>query len=124
MYEIEVTAQFNAAHRLRGYRGKCENLHGHNWKVSVSVKSQRLDKTGMVLDFKELKQKINSIIDKLDHSYLNNLEFFRKNNPTSENIARYIYDSIIRKIKKSVYKISKVTVWETDTCGASFSPDV
>lgn len=116
MYNIKVEAYFSAAHNLRGYRGKCEELHGHNWKVEVVVEKDRLDKNGMVLDFRILKKKLNSILEKLDHRYLNRIPYFRRINPTSENIARYIYDNI----KPQVSNIKSVTVWENNACLATY----
>jgi 6-pyruvoyltetrahydropterin/6-carboxytetrahydropterin synthase len=118
MYNIKVEAYFSAAHNLRGYRGKCEELHGHNWKVEVVVEKERLDKVGMVLDFRTLKRQLNSILEKLDHRYLNRIPYFRKINPTSENIARYIYNNI----KPQVPNIKSVIVWENNACCATYEP--
>lgn len=124
MYEIRVISGFSSAHKLRGYKGKCEDLHGHNWKVEVYILSENLDKIGMVVDFKELKLVLSKVLNKLDHKYLNELPYFsasggKKVNPTSENMAKYIFEQLQSKIKK--VKISKVTVWESDTSAASFS---
>ena len=94
MYSIKVEAYFSSAHNLRGYKGKCESLHGHNWKVEVTASSKSLDKIGMVLDFTFLKAKLSKILERLDHKYLNKIAYFRKVNPTSENIAKYIYDCL------------------------------
>jgi len=110
MFKIKVEAEFSSAHNLRGYKGKCEELHGHNWKVELAVVKDKLDKTGMVLDFKYLKAKLNSILDRLDHKYLNRIPYFKKVNPTSENIAKYIYDSL----RQQVPCVDSVTVWESD----------
>ncbi|MFC1709337.1 6-carboxytetrahydropterin synthase QueD [Candidatus Omnitrophota bacterium] len=119
MYEIRVRTEFSSAHRLRGYKGKCEELHGHNWKVEVFVSSGNLDKIGMLVDFKELKAALNQVLKRLDHSYINNLPYFRKINPTSENLAKYIFEKLQSKIRS--VKLSKVTVWESDTSAASYS---
>lgn len=113
MYKIRVISEFNSAHNLRHYQGKCEQIHGHNWKVEVAVYSSKLDKLGMVMDFKLLKKKLNIILDSLDHKYLNKIAAFKKINPTSENIAHFIYERL--RIAGA-----KVTVWETDTSSASF----
>lgn len=136
MYNIRVEADFSSAHNLRGYKGKCEELHGHNWKVEVTVSSGELDKTGMVLDFKYLKLELNEVLEELDHKYLNILSYFKKVNPvrntkavrrkikisngvnpTSENIAKYIYD----KLKPKICGIVSVTVWENATSSATYT---
>jgi 6-pyruvoyltetrahydropterin/6-carboxytetrahydropterin synthase len=116
MYSIKVEADFSSAHNLRQYRGKCEELHGHNWKVEALVCNDNLDRTGMLMDFKYLKRHLNNVLEKLDHKYLNNLKAFKKINPTSENIARYIYDSL----KSRVSNLKSVTVWENSSCSATY----
>ncbi len=116
MYSIKVEASFSSAHNLRGYHGKCEELHGHNWKVEVVAASPELDKSGMVLDFNDLKKKMNNVLEKLDHKYLNKISYFKKANPTSENIAKYIYDSL----KQQVSALKSVTVWENNTSSATY----
>ncbi|MBU1726930.1 MAG: 6-carboxytetrahydropterin synthase QueD [Candidatus Omnitrophica bacterium] len=116
MYSIKVEGDFSSAHNLRGYRGRCEDLHGHNWKVEVVVSRDTLDKLGMVMDFKSLKKKLHLLLDKMDHKYLNDIAYFKKVNPTSENIAKYIYDSLKSKIKD----IKSVTVWESNTSSATY----
>jgi len=119
MYKLKVEAYFSAAHNLRGYKGKCEELHGHNWKVEMVVASGNLDKIGMVADFKELKGLLNSALDKLDHKYLNNLSVFKKVNPTSENIAKYIYGQLRHKLPN----LKLVTVWESENSSASYDEE-
>ena len=116
MYKIKVEGNFSAAHNLRGYKGKCEELHGHNWKVEITVASSKLDKIGMVMDFNCLKESLSKILEKFDHKYLNNITYFKKINPTSENIARYIYDSLRREISV----LYSVTVWESDKACATY----
>ena len=118
MFEIRVESSFSSAHRLRGYKGKCEDLHGHNWKIEVFIQTEKLDKIGMVDDFKRMRTLLNQILKKLDHAFLNDLPYFKKINPTSENIAKYIFDKLQEKDKK--LKLKKVTVWESDTSAASF----
>ncbi|PIU40854.1 MAG: 6-carboxytetrahydropterin synthase QueD [Candidatus Omnitrophica bacterium CG07_land_8_20_14_0_80_42_15] len=121
MYEVEIISEFNSAHRLRHYKGKCEALHGHNWKVKAIVRSDGLDDLGMVMDFKELKHCLKKILTVLDHKYLNNVPYFKKVNPTSENIAKFIHYNLSLKLKKAEsLKVAKVTVWETDTSAASY----
>jgi len=116
MYSLKVQGSFSSAHNLRGYKGKCEDLHGHNWVVEMVVKSTKLGKIGMVLDFKYLKKELNAVLEKLDHKYLNQLPSFKKVNPTSENIAKYIYG----RLKPSIPKLSRVTIWENSTSSASY----
>jgi 6-pyruvoyltetrahydropterin/6-carboxytetrahydropterin synthase len=116
MYSIKVEAYFSAAHNLRAYKGRCEELHGHNWKVEIEILSQNLDKAGMVLDFQFLKKELHKVVDKLDHKYLNNIAYFKKNNPTSELIAKYIYDNL----KVRVAPLMSVRVWESDNSSATY----
>jgi 6-pyruvoyltetrahydropterin/6-carboxytetrahydropterin synthase len=120
-YEITVEDFFSAAHQLRDYEGDCERLHGHNWKVEVSLTSQKLNKYGMVIDFKELKRLIKDILGELDHRYLNDLPCFKKNNPTTENIAKLIHRELQQKIEKKglKLKIKKVRVWESGSASAT-----
>jgi len=117
MYRIKVRESFSSAHNLRGYKGKCEDLHGHNWKVEVDIEDYDLDKIGMVIDFKIIKSKLRKILEKLDHKYLNKIPYFKKINPTSENIAKYIYD----QMKEQRINPASVTVWESDTSLATYS---
>jgi len=116
VFSIKVEAVFSSAHNLRDYKGKCEELHGHNWKIEVVASRDKLDEPGMVLDFKYLKTKLNKVLEKLDHKYLNNVSYFKKVNPTSENIAKYIYDNL----KSQVSSLKSVTVWENDTSSARY----
>jgi 6-pyruvoyltetrahydropterin/6-carboxytetrahydropterin synthase len=117
MFEVTVTGEFSGAHNLRGYKGKCEELHGHNWKVEVSAQAAQLNKQGMVVDFIVLKAKLKEATSALDHTYLNDIPYFKKQNPTSENIARFIYEELSPAIGKKI----RVSVWETDTSCASYS---
>ncbi|OGX45931.1 MAG: 6-carboxytetrahydropterin synthase QueD [Omnitrophica WOR_2 bacterium RIFCSPLOWO2_12_FULL_51_8] len=116
MYSVKVEADFSSAHNLRGYKGKCEGLHGHNWKVEVAAGGAKLDRAGILVDFKLLKNKLDLVLEELDHQYLNHLPYFKKNNPTSENIARYVYD----KIKGQGLKVKSVTVWESENSAATY----
>ncbi len=117
MYNLKVEAHFSAAHNLRNYKGKCEELHGHNWKVEADVLCNKLDKSGMVLDFKYLKNELNKILEALDHKYLNGIAYFKKANPTSENIASYIY----KRLKPQVRALKSITVWESEDACATYS---
>ena len=116
MYEIKVIDEFAGAHALRHYKGKCEALHGHNWRVEVLLKSATLNEQGMVMDFKELKHKLKNTLSSLDHKYLNDIPYFKKRNPTSENVAHFIHKKLSQILKKKI----KVSVWETQTSCASF----
>lgn len=120
MHELSVSLEFSAAHNLRGYRGKCEELHGHNWKVEAAVKGQTLDNIGMLVDFSDLKKVLKDVLAGLDHAYLNETEPFKKINPTSENIAAWIYGRLKKKFPKKV-SLSYVKVWETEKNCACYS---
>lgn len=120
MYELTVEGSFSAAHQLRHYQGECERLHGHNWKVEVSLRAERLDSLGMVMDFKELKSLINEVLGGLDHHYLNELPAFKEANPTTENIARFLSQSIKEKMNKREIRLHRVRVWENESSSAGF----
>lgn len=121
MYEITIETHFSSAHRLRQYNGECERLHGHNWKVRVSVASDLLDNLGMVMDFKDLKEKVNALIDRFDHQYLNEIPPFTELNPTTENMAKHIFDELTKVINTDILRVSRVTIWESPTCFASYT---
>lgn len=120
MFEINVEAYFSAAHKLRDYKGKCENMHGHNWKVRVVCVSGKLNKQGMVIDFSELKGELNRALQQLDHKYLNDIDYFKKVNPTSENIAKYIYNKLLKDLAIYSLNLKAVTVWETEASSAVY----
>ena len=124
MYEVSVEETFAAAHNLRNYKGKCENLHGHNYKVRVVVAGKELDSVGLVFDFVQLKQVIQGVIRSLDHKYLNELPPFDKLNPSAENLARHIYDEATRQLPQAPNGagIASITVWETETTAATYRP--
>ncbi len=119
MYELSISRDFSAAHNLRGYHGDCERLHGHNWKVEIVIEAERLNEIGMVIDFREAKKISDSAVAKLDHSYLNELAWFREVNPTTENIARVIFDEISSRLPEGL-RLARVKVWESEMCAASF----
>lgn len=121
MYRLMIESSFASAHQLRGYKGKCENLHGHNWKVQVFVDAERLNEIDIAIDFHDLKKMTNEILSELDHKFINDIYPFTKKNPSSENIARWIYESLRDKLTpyKNI-KISAVTVWESDTASATY----
>jgi 6-pyruvoyltetrahydropterin/6-carboxytetrahydropterin synthase len=120
MYELSVEVSFSAAHQLRGYKGKCENLHGHNWKVQVSIMAETLNDIDLAIDFHDLKKIAREVIAPLDHAYLNEIFPFTEKNPSSENIAKWIFDCMKKKITDENINISAVTVWESDTASASY----
>jgi 6-pyruvoyltetrahydropterin/6-carboxytetrahydropterin synthase len=123
MYELTIETGFASAHQLRGYKGKCENLHGHNWKVQISVAAERLNDIDIAIDFHDLKKIANEVISPLDHAYLNDIFPFTEKNPSSENIAKWIFDSMKKKINDDNIHVSAVTVWESDTASASYGED-
>ncbi len=123
MYQVSMSTTFSAAHRLQHYKGKCEDLHGHNFKVEVRVKSPRLGETGMVIDFKVLKEKTEKLLSSLDHKYLNEVPYFTEINPSSENIAQYIFWKLKEELKETQVRLREVRVWESENAWASFSEE-
>lgn len=117
MYELMVSGSFSAAHHLEGYNGECSRPHGHNFKVEVIVWGDGLDQVGMVIDFRKLKRILKDILSELDHTYLNELPQFKEINPTSENIARYIYEALSKRLKG----VKKVKIFEKESVWASYS---
>jgi len=123
MFEVSVEDSFAAGHALRGYRGKCENPHGHNYKVRITLTGEELDNIGLLFDFKDLKSTMNLIIDRLDHQYLNDIEPFRELNPSAENMARYFYEQTNLMLARQTdgrVKVKQVKIWETDTTTATY----
>jgi 6-pyruvoyltetrahydropterin/6-carboxytetrahydropterin synthase len=120
MYELTITSHFSGAHRLRYLHGKCEELHGHNWKIEVSVASSKLNQEGVVIDFKILKQKLEKVLKALDHTFLNDLPHFSGQEPSSENIAKYIFDKMKVELKGFPAKMTKVSAWESETSCATY----
>ena len=120
MYEITVKHHFSGAHFLRGYRGKCENLHGHNWTVEVTLVGETLDDNGILYDFCLLKDDISKIIDRLDHTLLNDLPEFTSQNPSSELIAKFVFEKMNESIKREGVTVSRVGVWESDSSHAVY----
>jgi 6-pyruvoyltetrahydropterin/6-carboxytetrahydropterin synthase len=121
MYEVRIDEEFSAAHALRGYKGKCERLHGHNWKVEVYVRGARLDDIGMLVDFRELKAATRRVMHHLDHRNLNELKpFDNEVNPSSEHLAGFILHEVGAQINNDRVKVYKVRVWETPSTSATF----
>jgi 6-pyruvoyltetrahydropterin/6-carboxytetrahydropterin synthase len=122
MYELKVIGRFAAAHQLTMVAKKCENLHGHNWKIEVYVSSEKINHAGVVMDFGEVKQHLSDIMADLDHKFLNDIGFFKDGNPSSENIARYIAESMQAKIGDANVRVSRVTAWESEDAAATYVP--
>ena len=120
MFELKVITDFAAAHQLKMVAAKCENLHGHNWKVEVCVAGEHLNSAGVLMDFGEIKEHLSDIMAALDHKFLNELEYFKDENPSSENIARYIAQSLQKKIDDPTVRVTRVTAWESDSACATF----
>ncbi len=120
MFNLKIITSFAAAHCLTHYHGDCENLHGHNWKVEVSVTAIELDNAGLGVDFKIIKSKTNEILNTLDHKYLNEIIPFDTISPSSENIAKFIFIELSKVLNNNNISINKVTVWESDNANASY----
>ena len=123
MYELSIEVSFAAAHQLRGYKGKCENMHGHNWRVQISVLAERLNEIDIAIDFHDLKKMAQEVIAPLDHAFLNDVFPFTEKNPSSENIAKWIFDSMKKKINAEYLRTAAVTVWESENASASYYED-
>ena len=122
MYRLKVKAEFEAAHRLNGYDGKCSRLHGHNWLVEAEVEGERLDNLGLLVDFKELRQMLKDALGKWDHQYLNELPDFIGLNPSAENMARLVFDDLAAALlSKEGVRIVAVNVWESPHSCATYS---
>ncbi len=123
MFEVTVEGGFSSGHFLRNYRGKCENPHGHNYKVRVTLRGETLDKAGLLLDFKELKHVMRPVIDKLDHQMINDIAPFTEINPSAENLARYFYDETNKQLAEMTggrVHVKDCTIYETDTTSAMY----
>lgn len=123
MFEVSVEHTFAAGHALRNYRGKCENVHGHNYRVEVLVRGEKLDQTGMLADFVVLKRLLRDVSERLDHVFLNDIDPFDTVNPTAENMAVYFCEKMQEGLKlDNPVKVARVTVWETDIQSATYLP--
>ena len=120
MFKLKITTWFASAHNLINYQGDCENLHGHNWKVEVSVTAGKLDKAGLGIDFKILKAETNTLLKTLDHKHLNELQPFSELSPSSENIAKYLFHELANRIDNGNVKVESITVWESDFASARY----
>ncbi|HWQ53620.1 MAG TPA: 6-carboxytetrahydropterin synthase QueD [Bryobacteraceae bacterium] len=122
MFEITVEETFAAGHALRNYHGKCENVHGHNYRVLVTLTGTELDAAGLLVDFVEVKKALHAVVDRLDHQYLNDLPPFDTLNPSAENMARYICEQLGQQLPPGPAMVSAVKLWETDTSSATYRP--
>lgn len=120
MYELKIVTHMSAAHQLREHGGQCEKLHGHNWKIEVYVTGRELGEDGLLIDFTRIKEATAALLENLDHTFLNEVEPFRSTNPSSENIARYIYQSLSRDLDDQKVKVSKITAWESENACATY----
>lgn len=123
MYEVKIVTQFAAAHRLENFNGKCESLHGHNWKVEVFLAGKDLDGAGLLMDFGVVKARTKQVLEEIDHKYLNELAAFQDRNPSSENLASYLYERLGAIFNGDGVKVRRVDVWESDTSCASYYQD-
>lgn len=121
MYELKIVTQMACAHQLREFEGRCEHLHGHNWKIEVCVTGEDLEPNGILIDFKKIKTATERVIEELDHKFLNDVDHFRDVNPSSENIARHIFKTLSRALDTQKAKVSGVTAWESDSACASYT---
>ena len=123
MYELTVEREFSSGHYLRNYHGRCENPHGHNYRVRITLAGAELDHAGLLLDFKIIKQVMRPVIDRIDHQMLNDLEPFTTVNPSAENIARYFYEQTNQQLAEMTngrVRVKDCTIWETDTTSATY----
>ena len=129
MFEVTVEQTFAAGHSLREYKGKCENVHGHNYRVQVTVEGEKLNGIGLLVDFVDLKRAVRQVIEKLDHQFINDVEPFTTLNPSAENLAKYFYDEVARSLNieasrfnNAPVRIAQIKIWETDTSIAVYRP--
>ncbi len=120
MYEVDIERSFSAAHCLRGYQGNCSNLHGHNWTVQVYVRAEKLDEVGISVDFRKLKDETEQLLDEFDHTNISELKYFKDSNPTSELIAKVIFDKMSEKLNDNRVKVHRVRVCESPGSGATY----
>ena len=122
MYEVTIIKSFSAAHLLAEIGGKCEELHGHNFKVEITVAARELDSNGLLIDFRFLKKHLNGILEEMDHKHLNELNFFAGLNPSAENIARHICDKMEAKVKTAGVRMVRVKIWESENAAVTYMP--
>jgi 6-pyruvoyltetrahydropterin/6-carboxytetrahydropterin synthase len=123
MFEVTIEETFAAGHALRNYRGKCENVHGHNYRCQVTLEGAELDNIGLLVDFVELKKVVHGVLDRMDHQWLNEFPPFDVLNPSAENMAKYIYDEVSEGLKtRQGVRVGAIRLWETDTASATYRP--
>ena len=123
MFEVTIEETFAAGHALRNYRGKCENVHGHNYRCQVTLAGEQLDSIGLLVDFVELKKVVHAVLDRLDHQWLNEFPPFDVLNPSAENMAKYIFDEVSEGLKtRQGVRVGAIRLWETDTASATYRP--
>jgi 6-pyruvoyltetrahydropterin/6-carboxytetrahydropterin synthase len=123
MFEVTIEETFAAGHALRNYKGKCENVHGHNYRCQVSITGGELDSIGLLVDFVDLKKTVHGVIDRMDHQWLNEFPPFDVLNPSAENMAKYIYDEVAAGLSgRQGVTVGSVRLWETDTASATYRP--
>ena len=120
LFEVKIIRSFGAAHNLKDFRGKCENLHGHNWKIEVVLRGKSLEANGILVDFGEVKAATKEAVEEVDHKYLNELPFFSQNNPSSENIARFLFKKLSVKLNTENIWLHSVSAWESDDACATY----
>ena len=121
MFKLIVKKEFSSAHILHGHPGNCKRMHGHNWLVEAEVEVDNTNEIGMVIDFKDIKNNLKEIISSLDHQFLNDLEPFINENPTAENISKYIYKELSNNINTDNIKVSKIKLWETSNAAVTYT---
>lgn len=121
MFKLIVKKEFSSAHILHGHPGNCKRMHGHNWLVEAEVQGDNTNEIGMVIDFKDIKSNLKEIISNLDHQFLNDLEPFINENPTAENISKYIYKELSNNINTDNIKVSKIKLWETSNAAVTYT---
>jgi 6-pyruvoyltetrahydropterin/6-carboxytetrahydropterin synthase len=122
MFQVSVEETFSAGHALRGYKGKCENVHGHNYRVQITLEGPQLDNIGLLVDFTRVKQVMREVIKRLDHQFINELEPFTSVNPSAENMAKYFFEEVSSQLKDLPpgALVKDVVIWETDTAYAKY----
>lgn len=123
MFDVFIKTHFSAGHHLRNYPGNCERPHGHNWNVTVTVRATTLDELGMGIDFRTMKSTVNAVMEELDHRDLNDHPAFQQQNPSSENLACYIFQQLSPQLRSERYRLYSVTVGETENTGVTYRAD-